>query len=377
MLEHEVDGLLRVQPIACMPVSTTSREARQASKREHADPVEVAGVEAHLVAEALRVQAPALEERGRAEVAPERRQVCELLGDGDLEVVPGDRLVVGEHLRLVARPGLRVRGIEVVLPGPGAVVGRLAVVGDGRVLLLVRAHAHDVARRLREAAEPVGDGLGGPLEGRGRLGEHLVARRKCSAGSPRSAASASGRFRVPIARPASSASSASMRSISARPVRWSSSGRRRPARCGRGPGPGRPPRRRAGGRGRAGPPGARRGGSRWRAPRGGGRTPAGSRRRPRPGGRPRTARAPPRTSAGARSLPAGAASGASSGHPRPGARAARPGCPPPGRPGRGRRPGHRARRPPQRRRVLRRCRRAIARQRSSRAAAWAGVAAGW
>ncbi len=78
-------------------------------EREDADAVEVAGVEAHLVRQALRVQAPALEERGRPEVPPELGQVRELLADRDLEVVPGDRLVVGERLGLVARPGLRAR----------------------------------------------------------------------------------------------------------------------------------------------------------------------------------------------------------------------------------------------------------------------------
>ena len=50
-----------------------------AVERGDPDPVEVARVEPHLVAQPLGVQAPALEERGRPGVPPEGRQVGELL----------------------------------------------------------------------------------------------------------------------------------------------------------------------------------------------------------------------------------------------------------------------------------------------------------
>ena len=79
------------------------------------------------------------------EVPPELRQVRELLADRDLEVVAGDRLVVGERLRLVARLGLRGGRVDVVAAGPRAVRRRLAVVGDRRVLLLVGTHPDHVA----------------------------------------------------------------------------------------------------------------------------------------------------------------------------------------------------------------------------------------
>ena len=66
VLEHERIARSRDQPIAWMPVSTTSRAARQASNDSTPSRSRSPAVEAHLVGEALGVQAPALDERGRA-----------------------------------------------------------------------------------------------------------------------------------------------------------------------------------------------------------------------------------------------------------------------------------------------------------------------
>ena len=90
-------------------------------------------------------------------------------------MVARDRLVVGQGLRLV--PGTRLRGarVDVVLPGSRAVRRGLAVVGDGRVCLLVGGHAHDIAGSHRQAAEPVRDGGRRAGEARSGLVEHLVA----------------------------------------------------------------------------------------------------------------------------------------------------------------------------------------------------------
>ena len=84
-------------------------------------------------------------------------QVGQLLHDRELEVVAGDRLVEGERLGLVARPRLRRVGVDVELAGTAAVRRRVAVVGDGRVLLLVRRHDDHLAGSLRKATEPLAD----------------------------------------------------------------------------------------------------------------------------------------------------------------------------------------------------------------------------
>ncbi len=82
----------------------------------------------------------------------------------------------GERLRLVARPRLGGVGVDVVLAGTAAVGGRVAVVGDRRVLLLVRRHHDDLARGLRQPAEPFADGAVGAIERRPRGRLDLLAR---------------------------------------------------------------------------------------------------------------------------------------------------------------------------------------------------------
>ncbi len=75
---------------------------------EDADPVEIAAVEAHLLGKPLRVEPPAFPEGGHAGVTPELGQALDLLGDRDLQVMPGDRLVECEGFGLVARTRLRL-----------------------------------------------------------------------------------------------------------------------------------------------------------------------------------------------------------------------------------------------------------------------------
>ena len=63
---------------------------------EHAQPLPLVDVEAHLVGEALAVQAPSLAERAAGEQPaepPQRGPVRHLLLDRDLEVVAGVGLV--------------------------------------------------------------------------------------------------------------------------------------------------------------------------------------------------------------------------------------------------------------------------------------------
>src|SRR5438093_6160594 len=120
---------------------------------QHPDPVEVRGIQAHLVRQALRVEAPSLRDRRHPAVLSERWEALGLLRDGDLQMMSGDRLVVREDLCLVPRPRLRRMRVDVVPPRPRAVRGGRPVIGDRRVLLLVRLDADDLALGLRQPAE--------------------------------------------------------------------------------------------------------------------------------------------------------------------------------------------------------------------------------
>src|SRR3990172_4366268 len=90
---------------------------------QDADAVKIARVKAHLVGQPFRVEAPPLEEGGRPEMTPERRQPGKFLADRDLEMMTRDRFVIGEGLRLVAWPRLGCRCVDVVLTRPRPVLG--------------------------------------------------------------------------------------------------------------------------------------------------------------------------------------------------------------------------------------------------------------
>ena len=201
------------------------------------------------------------------------------------------------------------------------------------------AHAHHLARRLREAAEPAGDGLGRPLEGGDRLGEHLLAGPEVQGGIAPQGGQRVGQG-AGADRPAGEVGELGVDAVDLGQAGAVELVR---GRVQRGVRPGQAPVGRLAARqvAQAGPvrPGARPGGSPWRGPRGGGRTPGGSRRRPRPAGRSRTARAPwwsSRPSVPVLREPRRPRAGPGAASPRPGARAARPGCPPRGPRGRGR-----------------------------------------
>ena len=141
-----------------------------------------------------------------------------------LEVVAGNRLVVGERLGLVARPRLRLGGVDVVLAGPRAVDRRLAVVGDRRVALLVRLHPDDDARPRRAGSRTRPERPPGRVRATPRRRRTTSSRvAKCIAGSVRRRRRISARSAVRRTRSPSVASSSSMRATSSRPIAWISS----------------------------------------------------------------------------------------------------------------------------------------------------------
>src|SRR5690606_33219031 len=77
----------------------------------------------HFLGQPLRVQAPALGVGGGELLGAEGGDVLQLLGDGDLHVVAGQALVVGDDLQLGLGHGVHVREVGVVDAGARAVGG--------------------------------------------------------------------------------------------------------------------------------------------------------------------------------------------------------------------------------------------------------------
>ena len=180
LLERRDGSLTRPSERVDPRVGDQARGA-QPLRLEHPEPLPVVDVEAHLVGEALAVQAPALAERAPGEdpaEAPQRRPVRELLFDRDLEMMAGVRLVVREARDVVQRSLLQVRRVDVVGADARAVLGRRVVEAERRVLLAELLDRADLAVRVRHPAEEPGGGLPAPLDLRPGEREHVFARRR-------------------------------------------------------------------------------------------------------------------------------------------------------------------------------------------------------
>src|SRR4029079_172140 len=92
-----------------------------------------ARVEAHLVGEPLRVQAPALAVSGDERPLPELRNGFELGRDRELQVMAGDSLVERGRLDVVATPAGRIGRVHEEDAAAAAVLGWREVVGDRAV----------------------------------------------------------------------------------------------------------------------------------------------------------------------------------------------------------------------------------------------------
>jgi Mg2+-importing ATPase len=147
---------------------------------QHAEALARVAVQAVLVGETLRVQAPALDVRPADQARPEAPEGVEarvLHLEGDLEVVARDGLVVRRRGQLGVGPAGQVVGVDVVDAGPGAVHRGRVVVGEGDVLLLVALHRPDHAARDRQPPEDARRDLHGAADVLGGPGDQLLAGR--------------------------------------------------------------------------------------------------------------------------------------------------------------------------------------------------------
>ena len=133
-------------------------------------------VDAHLDAEVLGIEAPALAECVRVEIAAERRHVFELARERALGVMARRRLVQRQRRQHVERPVLQRIGVDPVLPGRAE---RARVVAAARVVRRERRRngLHGVGC-ARNAAEEVRHAPVDLARDPGGMPEQLLRRRR-------------------------------------------------------------------------------------------------------------------------------------------------------------------------------------------------------
>ena len=113
-------------------------------------------VEAHLLAQLLGIQRPALDIGGVAGLLAERRQLGQALRDRDLQVMARNALVVGGGFDGQHAAVGEIAGVDEDLPGPRAVRRALMVFGRRGLLLAELLHRLDHNLGLGQAPEQFG-----------------------------------------------------------------------------------------------------------------------------------------------------------------------------------------------------------------------------
>ena len=156
-------GLLQ---IPAQPVDTGVRHQPAGAPHlvaEAAEPLIGGAVEAHLLPEEFGVQAPALDEGGDVDAAPEIGAVRCFLLQGDLQVVAGDAFVQRQGRHLIEAALVQAGGVDHIAAGD-TVLHRAGVVAAGGVvgLDLARHGAHAIGQ-ARQGAEQGRQAVVGPL----------------------------------------------------------------------------------------------------------------------------------------------------------------------------------------------------------------------
>ena len=137
-------------------MSTTRRIARQISALSLPE-IRVGIAEtAHLLAQPLGVQPPALDVGREPHLSAERRHARELLRDRNLHVMPGNAFVIRDTLHVELRHRAHVDEMHVIRSGTRAVGCSLLVMLRGARQLAKRFDALDHEPALRPQAEVVG-----------------------------------------------------------------------------------------------------------------------------------------------------------------------------------------------------------------------------
>ena len=123
------------------------REARGAEQ----EGLEISGlfdsaVSAKLIRQLLRIKRPAFRVGREAAGLADRRDVLRFLGDADLQMMPGDALVVGQRGKRIFRPVAGVLEVDEVDCGPGAVERGGPVIAVRRAVLDLGRDAPDLER---------------------------------------------------------------------------------------------------------------------------------------------------------------------------------------------------------------------------------------
>ena len=163
---------------------------------EHPEALGLGAVQPHLVRQPLAVQPPALDVRPTDHPRPEPAERAEMLIlhlQGDLEMVPGSRLVVRRRSELGVLARRQVVTVGVIDAVARPVGGRRVVVGEGCVTLLVLLDRPDIQAGSRQSTEVAWCQGHRPLDvlarsrhelvlGPGRVGRICVERRAVGGG---------------------------------------------------------------------------------------------------------------------------------------------------------------------------------------------------
>ncbi len=149
--EHEVDGLL-ARPAQRMQAGVHDQpRGTKRLAREHAEAIDIAGIELQLVGETLGVKRPAFGVAGVSEVPAERMNLLPLERDRQLQVMAGNGFV--KRRGLGGRAALRLRpiGVDEEHRGAAAVLGRRVVFVRPALLPELRIRLDDDGGLWREA----------------------------------------------------------------------------------------------------------------------------------------------------------------------------------------------------------------------------------
>ena len=100
-------------------------------------------VEPDVLAQPLGVESPSLGVGGVVGVLAKLRNAGQLLGDGDLQMMPRQSFVIRNGLSCIERPRFEFISVDEHRTGPGAVRGAMFVVGCRLVLFRVIRHRHE------------------------------------------------------------------------------------------------------------------------------------------------------------------------------------------------------------------------------------------
>src|SRR5690242_17895534 len=136
-------------------IDDESGGAKQEGLKEAGAAERIVRINAELVGELLGIKRPAFRISGEEAQFSERRYVLRLLGDTDLEVVPGHAFVIAERGQRIFRPVAKILEVDEIDCRARAIERRSAIIAVRRAVLNLRWNAADLQRLVGQGRESV------------------------------------------------------------------------------------------------------------------------------------------------------------------------------------------------------------------------------